>query len=214
MNWEQYCEWSTRYAAMFGMTRDTERAMFVEWFNVFTTAGYTLAELNAATQVIGMDPPRFRDGHLRALHDAIRNARVDRVRNQQREVSDERGTCTTCRGVGMVCGMPHPDHIGPEHPGGYGATCVVYCHCPLGTWKVDQWESRPMEFKDKHKRTATMAEYTARVPDWRGMMERMRRYDQSCQRARSVTEEADKAGPLDAVMNRLRRKIEANAVVV
>jgi len=214
MNWEEYCEWSTRYAAMFGMTRDTERAMFTEWYNVFRAAGYTLAELNAATQVIGMDPPKYRDGHLRALHDAIRNARVDKMRNHQREAVDDRGACTTCRGSGLVCGLPHPRHIGPEHPGGFGATCAVYCHCALGVWKVNQWENQTPEYKAKCKRTATMAEYMHEVPDWRGMVERMRQYERSYQKARSVTEEADKAGPLDAVMNRLRRKIAATTVVV
>lgn len=143
--------WLVRHANTFGMADAQHLAMLEEWLAVFRQVGYTAAELAAATLAIALDPPRYRTDHLRAVHEAVRNARARSL--AARPPDPAAAPCELCDGDGWAI-VPHWQPARRAK----GATCAVCCYCAAGRRRQQGLaERRPM----------TLEQYEAIVPLWR-----------------------------------------------
>lgn len=88
MTCKEFNKWATRHCAMFVFDLSANAPTFALWFKVFAEAGYSVADLDWATDALAARTaplPWLRD-HLPAIHAAIRNKRID----ERREFDSEK----------------------------------------------------------------------------------------------------------------------------
>jgi hypothetical protein len=206
MERDEYHRWADAYAATFAMTSDSDVAMFGAWFEVFRSAGYTIAELQAARLSIARNPPTFRNEHLAAIHRAIRDARVQQSRRRMMEpAAGDRGVCAACGDTGAVI-APHPKFVAGgdwrSSDLGYRATAAVACSCLKGRNLLAAYDRLSPELRDRIARPMTLGDYQKIAPKWRAMLEARQAEDLAAIRAEDAAKQADIAKPLQRAMQR------------
>lgn len=175
-----YHEWAAYHAQMFGLLSEPEVAMVHAWLEPFTSVGYTVEELRAASDWMAINgPPKFRSEHLSGLTNRIRDRRMldaaERTRKAMLVDPNDLGVCVNCFDVGIVT-VPHFSvvrdgiWIQPFY------TLGVLCGCNRG--RKLQADRRVIEeskqAKDHHYRQRlgmTLEQYERKVPDWKRVMD-------------------------------------------
>lgn len=188
-----WTEWIGLHRNLFAMTYDKDADVVASWARLLRGKGYTPEEAAAASQWLAMhSPPRKREYHPQALQD-----RIEVVRRNPRS---ERGTsdvpvvdCTLCGGTGTVqVAKPESYERRQYH------TSAVLCRCPLGRWILSDQRDRFPRMKPPKKPMTTLEEYEREFPEWRKMLEDMRRWLHEELHAAQLAREADRRhGPLE-----------------
>lgn len=206
MRSEDFDAWIERHTRVFGLVPEFGLRTMSLWFNLFTAASYTVAELNEATDWLALNaPPAKYEHHLWAIQSRIRGARaVDFSKEAERH---EWGECTQCEGSGMVT-VPHPKglrdglwvQIRTTRSGASFYTLAVYCTCALGNWK--HGKAGHERLGDRRLRCLTLGEYERLNPDWRSQVEGRRRERVYESKLSHVP------GPLDDVLARIQKQAQ------
>jgi hypothetical protein len=201
-----YNVWSRRHGETFGFSHPNDPAVFARWYEVFAAAGYTAAELGAATDVIAMrpEPLKWRDDHLAAIHAALRSKRsgewAAKVRSYRPDES-EVGECAYCGGSGWAV-VPHPKYVmaGEWSAGilGRRPTAAVTCLCHRGRAALEGWDRFSEDVKRRVARPMPLEHYQAKVnPGWRNMIAGVEAEERARLAATAATQATDAAaGPL------------------
>lgn len=192
---QEWLDWAEYHAAMFGMDREQDVATFHAWRNVFASQGFSFVELRLATEWLATQPaPGWRDKHLAALQERVREQRRDAAARREAEAVSY-ADCRICRGSGWVS-VPDLRQVRELEWLGY-ATCAVLCLC--------SWGEREAERHPRLERPLlTLAVYERHNPRWEGQLEHRRQLEAEQVRARQTSAAADKLfGPL---VRRLRER--------
>lgn len=205
-----FSDWAERHGNTFGINQTRQDfAMLTAWQRVFEIAGYTLAELDAATDAMALAPPRTRWDHLDSIHANVRLQRRRRLADAEQKRRDEYGEsvgqCVLCFDCGTLS-VPHPRHI--ENGRWDFCTFVsVVCFCWRGRQitqlQTDRFNSAQADRKDKpgDRPALTLQQYERVNPAWKAQMEQhveLKKAEVEAQR-RSIT--ADSARPLTGPVN-------------
>lgn len=168
----EWQSWVEHHAAVFALSTEVDARMLAEWCGLFEKAGWTPAELREATDWVALHcPPRFRADHLIVLQERVRRRRIDRGPPQPE--GETLGTCTLCRGAGLVP-VPNPIQLARDLWG----TQAVACGCALGRWFAEHGNHLPL------------ALYEREVPNWRTLVSEhealQRRHGRALETARSI----------------------------
>ncbi|GIW81473.1 MAG: hypothetical protein KatS3mg105_3280 [Gemmatales bacterium] len=150
---------------IFGLTFAEDTAMFAAWEAVFEANGYSLEELEAATNEIARSstPPRTRAEHLAEINRIIRQRRRNQgVVNEDLSAKEVFWTCPDCDSCGWVT-VPHPKAYvdGVWQPPFWSA--AVTCHCLRGIQRLESYRGGDSGIQVPMSLTA----YEARFPNWR-----------------------------------------------
>lgn len=163
----EFDDWAGKHAIIFGMLKPEERQMINLWRPIFASCGYTLAELQYATDVIARDPPKYRGEHLERIHTVIGAFRKRKADDEASAMAaiDEYEVCKNCRSTGWVF-VPHPRYIvnweWVMYPGTASKpVAAVTCSCDLGV-RISTTHQR--------KRSIGLEQYEERNPDWKKQM--------------------------------------------
>ncbi len=201
---DDWGDWAARHASLFSMLREEDREMFRQWRVEFEAMEFTAPELHVATDFISREAVGLtRWDHLQAIRDNIRRHRSDEQEKLRREMesrADVMGTCDLCGDTGVVCGLPHLKQItvegwAPLVTGVPPYTCGAICTCIRGKWQLDAWDKRSAEYKEKHKRSITLAEYTRVNSQWKAQL---REFAELRKKQRENDAAADKLSKLKA----------------
>ena len=151
--------------------------MLVSWQEIATHAHWTEEELHEATTWLAANnPPRYKGEHLASITARIRERRA--VECRRHDAGDDRGTCATCSGSGLVS-VPDPRSIvnGEWRPIRTAAsrssytTAAVLCHCPIGRIVGSR--------RQEKYQTMTIARYEEINPNWRDQLRARQREQQA-----------------------------------
>lgn len=214
MKVDWFDEWAAHHATLFGLDGDKEIATLHSWRVLFVTQlGYSREELFAASNTIAATPPipAFRNEHLDRLQIAVQKARREElVKRREAEAASlsEQSECRLCLGCAWVT-VPHPqDVVDGEWLGKH--TLAVVCRCPLGRKEQtlnEEFCSRPRAGELRCRpRALTLETYEGRNPSWQLQVKRKEAADRAVRKAKSVTEDVDRArGRLPGAQDVLRQ---------
>ncbi len=179
----RWSEWADRHALLFGMTSDDDARVIDAWATHLQAAGFTPAEMIAATGWLAANaPPRFKDKHLGALVDRARQARIPAAD----EGGYEPGSCALCDGTGRVI-VPNPKTLAA----GRWGTMAVLCVCQTGRWFRANQRGLPTP-------QMGLDEYEMTMPDWR---------ERLADHARLLAQQSGPpAPPMDALVRKLKER--------
>jgi hypothetical protein len=160
-----WTNWIEYHATTFGFRKDEDVRMLAEWADLFAAAGYSPAEVLAASRALVTDGrlPQYRTDQLTALFDAARDARNKAA--PAAPAVEDRGACVDCSGTGWVA-VPHPKTISGATDRWY--TCAVLCHCALGRWKLQA--TKWVTATGRDDTPMTLDSYARMYPDWKERM--------------------------------------------
>lgn len=162
---DEFNGWVDRHAPIFMMNSDADLRTFAAWFNLFVSCGYTLADLNAATDAMALAPPPDKWGQLEAIHRYARRAATGRRQVEKQNATAPSVDCLLCRGTGYAM-IPHPNYIDANDPLGFTALSRALCWCERGRW-TESDETRKAGDKPI---CITLRELETKVPNWRDLM--------------------------------------------
>lgn len=186
--------WVERHALLFGLTSEADVVMVREWANLFDGAGYTPAELLAATETLALtDPPKYRSDHLNALMGAVRAARAKLAAAPPPSDAPDWTRCQLCEDTGRVI-VPNRTLLKQNRRG----TEAVLCRCRLGDWfRQSMLDKRPPLLDD----------YEREVPDWEEIAKQHKRQEKSENEALGKASGMDRTfGPIVA---RIQKRLAA-----
>src|SRR3990167_9190246 len=120
-------DWAARYRRLFSLNRPEDSQLFAEWELVFDKAGFTADDLEAAIDILSLNPPQTRGGHHKALVDGCRRVQADRRGKASAPMQGQR--CALCLQSGRVI-VPHIATINGTVRGWH--TMAVACMCEYG----------------------------------------------------------------------------------
>ena len=199
MNASTHLDWSKYHAKAFGMRTDHEAEMTATWAVAFERAGYSVAELFAATNwMLTESAPRFREQHLDMIQKRIAsqrsNAHRESVLAAQR--GDEQSRCIHCDNVGLVV-VPHPAFYVDGRWSTPWPTAAVTCLCMKG-------EKSKRDAEDRKAPMMTLAAYEVSHHDWQEQMTERENTRAAMQEARQHTRYVD--GSLGSVLGDVIKK--------
>lgn len=198
---EEYCLWARRHAAAFGLSRDADADMALEWADHFARQGVSPEALDRATNAMMRDPPKWREDHLARLQEALRNQSSQVAPAPPADVGIE---CKLCGGTGSVS-VPSRKALAQRIARGLGewgqgdpwkgwGTEAVACRCPLGLYLRTHGRGN----------WTTLEAYSAERPYWQ---DEMTAHAEHQKREASLTSSArglDKT--FGSLIDRLKRK--------
>lgn len=195
MNWQ---DWVETHSRIFGLQSEADISMLVEWTHLFSSAGFSPEELDAASRWVAINaPPKFRTDHLQALLLRARAVRARELTNGSTE--DSAPSCGLCGGSGMVS-VPNPKAIAR----GRFTLCSVLCSCPKANQLRFAREARAARDDVELVRQQTIDQYEDEVPNWRAIMEQHRQELLALSRSRGYASSLDKT--LGRIMDRLKQQ--------
>jgi hypothetical protein len=209
-----FLEWVLHHATLFGMDTDPEKKTLLSWRELFVVQlGYSREEMFAASDAVAtsLPVPRFRNEHLDRLQAAVQKHRretLTRRREAEAAFVAEQSECPLCLGCAWVT-VPHPrDVVDGEWLGKH--TLAVLCGCPLGRREQalnEEFCQRPRAGETRRRPKAmTLDEYEVHCPQWQIQVKRQEAADRAVRRAKSVTEDVDRArGRLPGAQDVLRQ---------
>jgi hypothetical protein len=178
------------------MTSDAELLALSEWSRLYADAGFTPAEMIAATDHVAInDPPRFRAD--------LRNALASRVRNERKRLTTatrdpEPAGCLTCDSSGRVI-VPNRVLL----RAGKRGTEAVFCRCRLGVWYREQARDYLRE-RQRPGEPTSIDLYEQDVPDWEDVFKAWRKSEEAERVADYNASRLDRA--LGEIVARLRTR--------
>lgn len=168
-------QWRNLHQTHFSTSGKTWDQAYDTWETLFLFDGFKPVDVLEAVEeltksAVGKPTP---DGHYEYLKTYLFRSR-DRLRKAleaKRLEEKARHECKSCNGVGIVIGVPHPDHCKhgqwePREQFGDYVTASVYCNCGHGArrhsdvvrwWTESRRDDAPMN----------LDQYERLVPDWR-----------------------------------------------
>jgi hypothetical protein len=194
-----YPEWIIEHKKVFGFRKEDE-LMLVAWCQHFRAAGIEPRELFEATRGLMANPPKWREDHLAAIQQQVREQRARAIPPPP---ANEGTSCRLCGDTGTVS-VPSRKALAQREERGMGpwgnehgyrgwGTEGVVCPCPAGMYWQQQGRAN----------WTTLEGYQNERPNWRqelsGYAAALKREVQLAAQARGL----DKTfGPL---LDRLRR---------
>jgi hypothetical protein len=208
---EGFVDWADDYCRVFGLGSDAEMRSVLALERVFELAGFTAAELKAATEWLSVHSPKLPlTDHRVAIRDCVLQLRAKR--NQQLIDQAERSgqTCSLCGGSGFVT-VPHLRSLtdGVWDGGGtFGRryTQAVSCTCGIGERKR---ESTTTELKDGRKPPTILglSNYERTNPHWADQLRIKAAEDIAAARADQMAAAADKVARVGPDVEKVLRKL-------
>ena len=204
---EQWDNWLNRYSTTFRMTSDKDVLMLHSWRAIFVAKNATYDELEACIVQVGLNPPAYREEHLRAILRHLDQMRAEAFQTS-RPMDPVEGEieywCGMCNDTGWVS-VPHLECVrdGRFVPHPRFQTCYqmcVTCNCKSGEWIYQSFVNAEARGKEK-KRPMRLGDYESRNPQWR---EQMRAREEE-QRQEFVARAH--AGHLDGLFGKLAKHI-------
>lgn len=210
MNWQDF------HARLFGCSGENWSHTYLIWSDLFADEGIPNDSLiEAIKQIARRDKiPSYANEHLQAIREELANLRNEyRLSRQRLLTSSVQASCSLCRGIGWVIGLPHLEQVidGEWDPGSFGyQTQAVACSCYIGQQRktgVDQhWQSQIIH---KGKSLMTLDEYTLKNPNYSHQIAKRERARAAENRTRQLAARADTNGikdRLDSILQRLGAK--------
>ncbi len=196
---DAFTAWVSYHAKLFGMDSERDVASLLAWRDLFDSAGYSPAELRAASDALALSPEplKWREDHRRELVRHLRAARQDRLTRPATDGETSYPSCWICGGGGWVCGLPDLRQVKSGQWLG-SATCAVLCSCSYG-----QKEGQRHSPKEDRRRPMTLMRYEALNPKW---------LEQQSLRAETVAAEAkasDQTSAADRLLGPIVRRLLA-----
>lgn len=208
MTQDEYQQWATHHAALFGFNSPTDAAMFEAWWTPFTLAGYSAGELMAASNWMATSANpvvpglNLRERHLLTIRQRVTADRLALSRGEfnGQAADSEFSSCSLCTGSGLVI-VPDPRSI-VEGRWVNDRRAAVTCRCQRGE-RLNQCDQNASQKDRRFRSRMRLQDYENRWPLWSTWFAKRERENSAFGQATDATRET-----VNRVVSKLARKTQ------
>jgi hypothetical protein len=206
-----FLEWAERYCRLFGLSTEADLDAITALDRVFELAGFTIRELEEATDWLSLHSPSLRHWEHRV---AIRDCILQRRAKQSQQLSDQAerqgAICPRCSNTGFVI-VPDPRSVSDGVWDGVSTlgrryTAAVTCSCSLGERK-HQSTTTELAGREKPPTIQRLVDYEQLNPDWTEQVRRKHREDVAASYADRLAARAESTHSASAIERVLKKLV-------